>query len=165
MEPGGLQSIGSQRVEHDWVTKHSTAQERDNKSQGMPPEPESGRYPRGRVNKWHREINSKNSVLILVTKAICIYYVFILVEGGSFFSCTSKMRTINLSIFDTMLFFSLRECFLSVCLVILLFRWKVRGTIVRYYLVVPELYHFFKKTEISNLVSKMFWVLWVIRAN
>ena len=24
-EPGGLQSIGSQRVRHDWVTKHSTA--------------------------------------------------------------------------------------------------------------------------------------------
>ena len=25
-EPGGLQSIGSQRVRHDWATKHSTAQ-------------------------------------------------------------------------------------------------------------------------------------------
>ena len=24
-EPGGLQSVGSQRVRHDWVTKHSTA--------------------------------------------------------------------------------------------------------------------------------------------
>ena len=24
-EPGGLQSMGSQRVRHDWVTKHSTA--------------------------------------------------------------------------------------------------------------------------------------------
>ena len=25
-EPGGLQSTGSQRVRHDWATKHSTAQ-------------------------------------------------------------------------------------------------------------------------------------------
>ena len=25
-ERGGLQSMGSQRVRHDWVTKHSTAQ-------------------------------------------------------------------------------------------------------------------------------------------
>ena len=25
-EPGGLQSMGSQRVRHDWATKHSTAQ-------------------------------------------------------------------------------------------------------------------------------------------
>ena len=25
-EPGGLQSIGSQRVEYDWVTKHSTGE-------------------------------------------------------------------------------------------------------------------------------------------
>ena len=25
-EPGGLQSIGAQRVGHDWTTKHSTAQ-------------------------------------------------------------------------------------------------------------------------------------------
>ena len=24
-EPGGLQSMGSKRIEHDWVTKHSTA--------------------------------------------------------------------------------------------------------------------------------------------
>ena len=24
-EPGGLQSMGSQRVRHEWVTKHSTA--------------------------------------------------------------------------------------------------------------------------------------------
>ena len=26
-EPGGLQSMGLQKVRHDWVTKHSTAQE------------------------------------------------------------------------------------------------------------------------------------------
>ena len=26
-EPGGLQSMGSQRVRHNWATKHSTAQE------------------------------------------------------------------------------------------------------------------------------------------
>ena len=38
-EPGGLQSMGSQRVRHDWVTKHST---RDTGSI-----PGSGRSPGG----------------------------------------------------------------------------------------------------------------------
>ena len=32
-EPGGLQSMGSKRVRHDWATKHSAAQHRLSKAQ------------------------------------------------------------------------------------------------------------------------------------
>ena len=34
-EPGGLQSIGLQRVQHDWATKYSTAQEVSRFSSGL----------------------------------------------------------------------------------------------------------------------------------
>ena len=34
-EPGGLQSIGLQRVQHDWVTTYSTAQELSRFSSGL----------------------------------------------------------------------------------------------------------------------------------
>ena len=35
-EPGGLQSTGSQRVGHDRVTRHSTAQHKDDQLRGKP---------------------------------------------------------------------------------------------------------------------------------
>ena len=63
-EPGGLQSMGSQRVRHNWVTKHSAQRLKFNFKKPLGAAMLDGTTLKAHLLRWHKEKPFKISFLL-----------------------------------------------------------------------------------------------------